>query len=687
MIGGTRFASFLAAASIGALYACGSSSGGSDGLGTDPPGTADVGGDAGTDGGGGLTLGDAASNALASIEISPAKATLESVNGAAAKQGFTLIAHRADGGVIPLDGAASWSATAPQVGAMSAGTFLATGALGGHVDVKATYKGLTASAKLDVTLRWSKNDAALDATKVDGLRKATVADGAVKWAYPYDDTVFPRGLAGPTLMWNGGDAADVYRVSLISDVFSYENFVTAPAPAQVTLDAKVWTSFTESTSGAATLTVARWSAGSGATLVKTLGWRIAPGSMRGTIYYWSNRQGRVMRIKPGADAPDDFSAASLPDASCTMTCHSVSADGSTLSSGGDGFGGAYDLVTNKPRFGLSGDLSAKRAWNFAALTPNGKQLVLNGSGTGGLYSTTDGSLVAGSGLDAIPTWNPAFTPDGTSLLYTDYSGGANHGSLFAFDFDVAKSKATANRLVVSGKAAAARPYIGYPSGSPDGQWAVYQRGSIGIDTRGQCVSGEPTCRYDNAADLYLANLKSGAELPLDALNGIKYPFAAGDRDRSWNFEPTFAPLSSGGYFWVVFTSRRTYGNVHDADHSTAPQMKQLWVAAIEQSPKPGTDPSHSAFRLPGQALNYTDAAGTPQNSLNMRGFWALDPCRSDGSACGTGSECCGGYCEGATCKSAPPPCASDGDKCATSADCCDKSLSCINKVCSLPGPK
>ena len=28
--------------------------------------------------------------------------------------------------------------------------------------------------------------------------------------------------------------------------------------------------------------------------------------MRGTIYYWSNNLGRVLRIKPGAAAPDDF---------------------------------------------------------------------------------------------------------------------------------------------------------------------------------------------------------------------------------------------------------------------------------------------------------------------------------------------------------------------------------------------
>ena len=35
-------------------------------------------------------------------------------------------------------------------------------------------------------------------------------------------------------------------------------------------------------------------------------WTVAPASMRGTIYYWSNNLGRVLRIKPGAAMPDDF---------------------------------------------------------------------------------------------------------------------------------------------------------------------------------------------------------------------------------------------------------------------------------------------------------------------------------------------------------------------------------------------
>jgi hypothetical protein len=658
------------------LFACGSADGGGgDGLGDE----VDSGGTPTIDTGGGISL-DAVSSSLASIEINPATAAIESANGLPAKQKFELVAKRGDGTRVPLEGAVVWTADSPQVGSIASlpggvGDYSASTTQGGVVTVKAAYKGKTATAKLTVRLRIETNDAVVDATSKDLLRKATKADASVKWAYPYDDTVFPRGLSGPTLMWMGGDPTDEYRVEIESPTFSYEAFVKATPPARFEIPQATWTKFVESTTGATTLRVTRNTKAGAATQIAKLGWTIAPGSMRGTIYYWSNREGRIMRIKPGAATPDDFSATSLPAAACTMTCHSVSADGSTLISGGDGLGGAYDLLANKPRFALSGDTTAIRSWNMAAITPNGKKLVLNGDGKGGLYDVDGGAAVAASGLEGVPTWMPAFSPDGKVLLYADLAG-AGGGSLFARDFDGATNKFGAARMIADAKAVAGRTFIGYPSGAPDGLWAIYARGSNGYDTRGQCVSGEPTCRYDNRSDLYLANTKTpGAELALKKASGVGYPFAAGDRDTSWNFEPTFAPISAGGYYWVVFTSRRTYGNMAT---SSPDQTKQLWVAAIEQSPKAGTDPSHAAFRLPGQGAT----------SLNMRGFWALDPCKGDGGACGSGSECCGGYCESAVCKSAPPPCSSDDEKCTTDADCCGGAgLTCINHKCALPGPR
>jgi hypothetical protein len=189
-----------------------------------------------------------------------------------------------------------------------------------------------------------------------------------------------------------------------------------------------------------------------------------------------------------------------------------------------------------------------------------------------------------------------------------------------------------------------------------------------------------------------AGASAPVETRLAALNGDNYPFVAGARDRNLNYEPTFAPVAAGGYYWVVFHSRRTYGNELTGDSFVREGrgVKQLWVAAIDPNAPPGTDPSHPAFWLPGQDTT----------TLNMRGYWALDPCKGDGAGCASGTECCGGYCGGGGDGGAPvcastqqTSCASLGDKCKADADCCgsaaDRSgvgTACINSVCSVPPP-
>ena len=160
-----------------------------------------------------------------------------------------------------------------------------------------------------------------------------------------------------------------------------------------------------------------------------------------------------------------------------------------------------------------------------------------------------------------------------------------------------------------------------------------------------------------------------------------------------SYEPTVNPVPSGGYAWVVFTSRRLYGNVATInpfwsdpryhDLSVAPTPKKLWVAAIDLNAAPGTDPSHPAFYLPAQEL----LAG------NSRGFWVVDPCHMDGTSCETGDECCGGFCRpgdgGLMCVAQAPGCAQEFEKCTVTADCCGKTqgIQCINGRCAAPGPK
>ena len=350
----------LGAAVTGA--ACG---GGHDGGGySADAGSADTGGSGGD--AGNLTKdGGSFGNTpnLLTISVTPATAAIESLNGAPVTQAFTAVGHFDDGSTANLGTGVSWTSGEPQIGSLGAtGLYTASGALGGVVSIQASYKGQNGAAQLTVKLHLQKNGSNIPGAVQTALGGATAPDASVVWAYPYDGTVWPRGLLAPILQWNGGAATDDYYVHVKSPTFELDDFSTATgAPAsQVALDATTWEKLTDSTSGPTQVTVARWN-GTTATLIADQNWTIAPASMRGTIYYWSNNLGRVLRIKPGAAAPDDFAnQAPLNDpnqytqSSCLMTCHTVSADGSTIISGGGVFGGSYDLLTSKPTTYLGG---------------------------------------------------------------------------------------------------------------------------------------------------------------------------------------------------------------------------------------------------------------------------------------------------------------------------------------------
>jgi hypothetical protein len=298
----------------------------------------------------------------------------------------------------------------------------------------------------------------------------------------------------------------------------------------------------------------------------------------------------------------------------------------------------------------------------------------------GMYTTADGMPVPNSGLMNVPVTQPTWSPDGTRIAFVDAGDPMGWyaswnvpppGDLKVYQFDATKNPMAYGEqtLVPTGTDPSMR--IAWPTISPDGQWVLYSR-TAGADTR------------TGNGDLYLASaVTPNQEVRLAKLDGDGYPFAAGARDLSWNFEPSFAPVAAGGYFWAVITSRRTYGNILTGDKTV---VKQLWVAAIDQNPKPGVDPSHPVFHLTGQ----------DEGNLAMRGFWALDPCKGDGQGCASGTECCGGFCSGAAgdsgaavCASQSQGCSQDGDKCNVNSDCCTagEGTTCINHVCSEAPPQ
>jgi hypothetical protein len=179
-----------------------------------------------------------------------------------------------------------------------------------------------------------------------------------------------------------------------------------------------------------------------------------------------------------------------------------------------------------------------------------------------------------------------------------------------------------------------------------------------------------------------------------------------------NYEPNVNPQAVGGYNWVVFTSRRRFGNVASmnpwwSDPRYKPvggqfgaTPKKIWVSALDEPATSGTDPSHPAFYLPGQEWL----------SGNSKAYWVLDACkassntRTNANECESDLDCCGAPATASCSLQKPianPPkrhcipkatsgCIADNaaTACSSDAQCCGFSTGshCANGSCQLPAP-
>jgi hypothetical protein len=619
-------------------------------------GTGNSAAQAGEGGSGGQCFGCASGGGdFGTLTLQPPAVTIEVVDGVAVPVDFD--AFVGDQEVLPSGWVVDLSGVA---GTDGDGVVTATGNVGGLVTLTATYEGLTATAPITVNLKKTLNPGGFSPEDIDKLKNPSGGqDASIVWAYPYDKTVFPKGLLAPELMWNNGGAGDKYYIHFKGPFTEFDIFTTADPPARYPVDPAVWVPMTESGPGGnVDFKVNRLPSGAAAaTTVIDHDWTVANGALRGTVYYWANNIGRVMRIKPGAGAPEDFLAAAGVTDGCS-TCHSVSADGSTLILGGDVSTSTFDLLANTPVLSLPSVGKPVRNWAMPAISPDGSTVIENNAqlpgppgGSDGMFDAVTGQKITGTGLDGVLLDMPAFAPDGSNIAYVDH----NTLGLGVYQWNPVTKAATNPVALVPAGADPQLAGICFPSVAPDAEWVVYHRGTYpgSLDTR------------FGPGSMYLASTtQPGVEVRLRNANGDDYPFAAGDRDRLLNYEPTFAPLEAGGYAWVVFTSRRTYGNRLTGGSGS---VKQLWVAAVDADPTDGVDPSHPAFLIPGQDLG----------TLNMRGFWALDPCKQVGDSCEQGSECCNSNCEEGICTEPDPDgCSQNGSACMEDADCCDPTATC-----------
>lgn len=666
----------VVAAGIAACGGGGSAPGGGIGPGND---------DASVEGGGfDLDGGTGDPGKLAKIEIEPATAALTVTNGdlsaASASVTFQAKATYADGRTAAFNGC-TWSIDRIDLGSFTASTLKASGGAGGKGTVTCSASGLSAKAAVTVDLVDEVDDAGLDATTKKDLVAASIADPQVKkLLYPYDKTVLPRGVAAPELMWTGASASDVYALRLAEPGMTYTAYFKAGTPARATIPGATWTKLLDTATPTTPLTATlyRLAGGAGGTAFKSTSqsWTIANANLKGSIYYWRINGGTVVRIKPGASAPEAYLK---PSGGRCIACHSVSHDGSTLVASSDN-AGPYPWSSFDAKSGAETYFGPGTNSGFQAVSPDGS-MVLAGVSAGTMQLVTSaGASLEPSGAAAFGSTvtHPAFAPNGKWVAFASRKGGSwvdfNDSDLTLAPFDPATKKFGAPKVLRAGAGRA----LTYPTFSPDSEWIAYMDGT---------QSTRPSI-----ADLHMMKVDGTGDVTLDAAGNA----GVDPVDKSLNYEPTFGPVVAGGYYWVVFVSTRQYGNrinkTFDAfrdkcgDWSKTPcRHKQLWVAAIDADPKPGADPSHPAFWLPGQ-----DTA-----DQNMRGYWALDPCKKLGEGCEAGFECCEGTCRSEDGKSpkvcVKPPagtCRELGDKCETTADCCASStgIECIGGVCGTKRP-
>ncbi len=604
---------------------------------------------------------------IVELKIEPANPVIEVVDGVIpAALDFTGVAVKEGGEEVSLgDGQGSWSFNRLDIAALDPGpaTLTATGLLGGLGTLTLDYEGQQVTTQVTVKLKFVVEPTPIDPIAKGNLDTAITPDPTLSLLYPYDQTVFPRGLLGPTIQWSGGNDTDIYNLHVESSTFELDYYGAVPNPSRwdfPVLPVDLWLKLTDSVEGQVSFQLKRWDGATGYASAVNY-WTIAPANLAGTIYYWAVNQGDVLRINPGASAPEVF-LQKPPGATC-LACHSVSHDGTTIVA--SQHGGYSPWAT----FNADGSVvfASDSASGFQAISPDGQWVIwgqsaeqtsLNLSQKNSI--TPVATLFEGSGWPVHPTWSP----DGTKVAYGVRTDGNwldfNNSTLWVVDVDVNQPGFFNPKQIVVNDPN--RPTVTFPSFSPDSQWIAFERATQ-ARTRGA------------ASEVWMVKADGSSPVRLDRANGVGH---IPEAQTSLAYEPTFMPLASGGYQWIVFVSERQYGNIL-TNQDPATRTKQLWVVAVDLNAPAGVDPSHPAFWLPGQELN----------NNNMRGYAALGECKEIGETCEAGYDCCSGFCvedpetPGVyTCDDEVPMCSPNGSACESAGDCCDEEADCIAGFCT-----
>jgi hypothetical protein len=566
--------------------------------------------------------------------------------------------------------------------------------------------------------------------------------GKLRWLYPYEGTVFPRGTIAPPVMWQGDAATDAVYLRIKSQTFEYKGILKAGLghgfatflgttggvaalssdgkQPQLPIPADVWAkagALTRGKSDPFTIELSTLVGGNVAGPV-VLHITIAQASIQGSVYYntYDSTEannvtnyfsgGKLVRI-PRSGTPELVTKLSE---GC-YGCHSVSANGSRViahrspdQTKGMPFVGEARSYQLNPT-GIGDSVAVGPRGSFAALYPDGSKYLDTSLQTNigneqfyepqgtpleaRLLDAATGQVIPDTGIPAGALM-PSFSPDGTGLVFNDFAINTAHG-LAVMKYDVVANKASGYKNLVKWDATDTfRP--AFPAFVPDNNAVVFARTDGADFTTGQLAS-QASAAVGNSlqmrgqqlalSDLYIADMRTGTSTILAKAMGFNT--LADAQDDKTTYLPFGADDLHNNYSPTILpVALGGYFWVFFDSRRNFGNLglqRQLWCTAIDVRPDGSytSDPSHPPFYVPGQGFG----------TSNHRAFAALDPCRQNGDACASGIDCCAGQCNASGVCAPPPPnsCAKREERCTSSADCCppepgDSDYSCIAGFCA-----
>jgi len=600
----------------------------------------------------------------AQLDINPKNVTLQIVNGNIPTQAFTVTM-----GTMDVTSQVVWSFDQPIIGDIPSGnTFIPSGksaGVGTLTALLANPKGV-GTTTITVTIDKTVNTGNLTMQQQMQLGNPNGGADPAQVVYPYDNTFFPLKVLAPEIRWNGSNAGEVYRLRFTSKFLPYtEYFNNTPPPSRHIVPQADWSMIEYSGNGPQSdplkVELTRM-AGNTVYNPKTETWHIAKGNLHGSIFYWelpdnvqncgNQYAGRILRIKPDSTMVDPF----FTNNGACWGCHTVSRDGKTVMASFNFPVGTVDVSKNP----AVQNMTMYGTGTFSAFNDKGDKAMIATDQFGqyklNIFDVKTGNMLKADVFSQFGKGSePAWSPNGLKLAAIANGSGSfgwffdtPQGDLIIADYN--NGNPNNFKVLITGASGTGRP--AYPSFYPTSDYIAYGRPTAGSRSTG-------------TGDLWITDLTGKTK---------KLAVASSDNK---SFNPVFAPLRAGGYSWIVYITRRDYGN-----RLVGTNRQQLWITAIDDPPT-SSDPSHPPFYVRGQ-----EDCAKSENA-----YYALDPCKMKGQSCESGVDCCSGQCvkiNGMYVCGDPPNggCSADGNACMTDQDCCNAPTSkCVDGYCQPPIPQ